>query len=356
MKILLVDDDRGDRAQLARQLGKASFQSDLVQADSITQAIEAFNDGSLDCVMLDYKLPGVDELEGLRKLRALDEFLPIVLVTGFGDELLAAKAMNAGADDYVPKNNLNPQTVSHAVNNAIEKASLRKALAEHREGLESFAHMLSHDLRAPLNQIQYFSELVAEALHEKKYDELDEYAGFITKAAANASNLIRLLTDFLATGKGEAQLEPVDLETLAEDVARIVRTDQTSECTIKIVDLPKLESNEHLLRQILQNLMANGLKYNRSELPQLDISAHITEGQITISIKDNGIGMKEDSIATIFKPFVRLHGDGEFSGSGLGLAICQKNAERLQGSLTVKSELGVGSEFSLTLPYRKVSP
>ncbi len=349
MKILLIDDDRGDRAQLARQLGKSTLAAELTHATSVAAAITSMEAERPDCVLLDYQIPGIEELEGLDSLRALDKFLPIVLVTGYGDELLAARAINAGADDYIPKHELTPQTIEHAVNNAIEKASLRRSLAEHQHELESFAYMLSHDLRAPLNHIQTFSDMITEALEEKHYDDLADYAGFMSKAAANVNRLVRLLTDFLSHDTQQITLEALDLNLLVSDVKDIILLENPN-AALTVETLPTVTSNDQLLRQLFQNVLGNAVKYNRGETPTISVSCISTGQQHEICVQDNGIGMSADELKDIFKPFVRLHGDGEFPGSGLGLAICAKNAARLGGNIRAESEAGVGSRFYINLP------
>ncbi len=349
MKILLVDDDRGDRAQLIREFGKTGLHAELLQATSISEAISAIQESLPDCVMLDYQIPGIEELEGLESLRALDEFLPIILVTGFGDELLAARAINSGADEYIPKHELNRQTLEYAVNNAIEKASLRRELARQRNEVDSFAHMLSHDLRAPLNQIQTFSDMVIEALEEKNYEDLEVFVGFMRKSAVNASHLVKLLTDFLGTDKRELLMEPVELADILNEVAQTL-VESDCKLTLKLDDLPSVISSSVLLRQIFQNLLSNACKYNRNEQAVVNVACKSDANCHLISLQDNGIGMEKSELENIFKPFVRLHGTSEFEGTGLGLAICEKNAKRLGGSLRVESTPGKGSCFYLSLP------
>lgn len=229
-----------------------------------------------------------------------------------------------------------------------ELVNIENRLKTTNRELEIFAHMLSHDLRAPLNQIQIFAELVEESLSDNNYEELRNYIGFMSRAAHNASSLVSELTDYLGSGQTVPLRETVDLNTLLNEVAQVLKT-EIANATIDIGELPSVRSNGHLLRQIFQNLIGNGLKYNRSDKPTVQVSARSDDHQIHILVQDNGIGMNEADLANIFKPFVRLHGGSEFSGTGLGLAICQKNAERLGASLRVESRPDSGSLFTLTL-------
>ncbi len=356
MKVLLIDDDDGDRAAQKRAINKNSLGATFTEAASLDDALTALRTETPDLVLLDYQMPSTEALEGLDQIRRLEPFLPIILTTGYGDELLAARAIHAGADEYLPKNQLNTPVLKHAIQNAIDKARYRQALDESRRELEQFAHVLSHDLRAPLNHINSFSELLKEDLQKGREEDITTYLDFISRAANDASALIRMLTDFLRADKIELIREPVALNTLIEELCRML-CEQAGEAVnafhIDTKNLPVIHSQPVLLRQILQNLLSNALKYNTSERPHIEITAKTDAAGIAIIVSDNGIGIEEPYREQIFQPFTRLHSRDEYSGSGLGLAICAKNAARLGGSLRCEENPGGGSRFILTLPKEK---
>ncbi|MBB3048661.1 hypothetical protein FHR99_002935 [Litorivivens lipolytica] len=346
MKILLVDDDRGDRATLKRALGKTTLNADVEEASALGEALNAIRFGAPDAVLLDYQMPGVEELEGLEQMRRVEPFLPIVLITGYGDELLAARAIHAGADEYLPKHQIDPPILEHVITNAMDKAAFRQKLDENRRELEQFAHILSHDLRAPLNQINNFCDMLRLELNGGDKKDIETYIDFIVRAAGDANALVRLLTDFLRADSIELTFEPVALQAMLEEL-RDMLTSQINVAPdiiqIDVESLPEINSNPLLLRQILQNLLGNALKYNESDTPRIEVTAE--QG-------DDGIGIEERHRELIFEPFTRLHGKGEYSGSGLGLAIAFKNANRLNGGLTCEDNAEGGSRFVLTLPRR----
>ncbi len=114
--------------------------------------------------------------------------------------------------------------------------------------------------------------------------------------------------------------------------------------------MPQVSGNETMLSELIQNLIENGIKYNRSE--KKEVVAHsIDKGTYwLICIKDNGIGFEQKYADQIFKIFKRLHNDGEFTGSGVGLAICAKAIEKHGGKIWAESEPGKGSSFYFTMP------
>ena len=111
------------------------------------------------------------------------------------------------------------------------------------------------------------------------------------------------------------------------------------------------------MRQLLQNLLGNAIKYRRPEVPPLVRleSADLGDGRCTITVSDNGIGFNEKHAKRLFGMFVRLHGRAEYEGSGIGLAICRKIAERHGGTIAAASKAGQGATFTVTLPVAQAS-
>jgi signal transduction histidine kinase len=132
-----------------------------------------------------------------------------------------------------------------------------------------------------------------------------------------------------------------------------------TEGQIEIHDLPTIEADPTQMRQLLQNLIGNALKFHGSEKPVVTIyggpvgGERTLDGQCEIIIEDNGIGFDEKYLDRIFTPFQRLHGRGTYEGTGIGLAICRKIVDRHSGSITAKSEPGKGSTFIVTLPLKQ---
>lgn len=355
MRVLIVDDDAGDRTQICRLLKKSLTDVAIAEAASIADATDAMIIERPDVILLDYQLPGVDAFEGLDLLRWMDSFLPIVMVTGQGDELLAARAMSNGADEYVPKDSLSQDTLVIALNSSIEKAALRRQLAERQTELEQFARVLSHDLSAPLNQIHVFAENLQQDLKRGETDHFPEYFQVMSKASNDALHLIRLLSDFLRPGNREPERESFHLQNLLEEVKQMLISEKSGTSAEVVIDADiTLNSNYPLLKQIFQNLISNGLKFNRSDKPTVWVSASRINSACEVRVRDNGIGISAENMGSVFHPFVRVQSDQEFKGAGLGLAISLKNAKRLGCTLRVEANNGgEGTTFILTHPLQQ---
>lgn len=218
--------------------------------------------------------------------------------------------------------------------------------------LKDFAHIASHDLQEPLRKISIFSDRLKNAkslLSEQHLNDLSRMGSAAQRMQALIEDLLQLSQ---ITAKGQP-FQKVDLKEIAcgviEDLeARIIET----QGNVKQGFLPTVDADPSQMRQLLQNLIGNALKYHKAGLPPaVYLSSQPNEnGDWEISVWDNGIGLDEKFSERIFIPLERLHGRSAYAGTGIGLAICKKIASRHGGSISVKSQLGEGSKFTVTLP------
>ena len=230
----------------------------------------------------------------------------------------------------------------------IQKTDLERSNKE----LEQFAYVASHDLQEPLRMVTSFLSQL-----EKKYDSLlDEkgkkYIHFAVDGALRMRSIILDLLEYSRAGRIEEALELTDLNEIIEEIKILLKKQITEKKAIITVEkLPLLRMNKTPVRQILQNLIENGLKYVKEGIkPEIDISA-VDDGAFwKIIIKDNGIGIKSEYFEKIFLIFQRLHLKDKYSGTGLGLAVTRKIIENHGGTIWLASEEGVGSTFYFTIP------
>jgi len=222
-----------------------------------------------------------------------------------------------------------------------------------REQLELFTHLASHDLQEPLQKIAGFSDL----LESHCADSLDEKGrGFLKRikdGALRMSQLIDGLLEFARAGTQKRPPEPVNLETILNDVLQDLEMRiNTSKAQIHAGHLPTIIADKIQIRELFHNLLSNAIKFHKINTPPIiSIQSETIDAKVVkISIKDNGVGFDEKHIEKIFKPFERMHSRDEFEGTGIGLAICRKIILRHKGEITVKSKLGKGSSFVVTLP------
>ena len=242
------------------------------------------------------------------------------------------------------------------------RASAVQLRQSNRE-LEEFATVASHDLQEPLRKIRSFVSCLKEEQAAALSSEGRDYLDRIQSAATRMTTLVADLLEFSrVSSKGKAFI-PVDLNEVIAGVvsdleARFVQTGGRAE----ILHLPTVASDPIQMRQLLQNLLGNALKFHRKdEPPVVRISAEIADevdasggaqpGRMCrILVADNGIGFDEKYLDRVFTIFQRLHGRGDYEGTGIGLAICRKIAERHGGTITAKSTPGQGATFIVTLP------
>jgi len=225
--------------------------------------------------------------------------------------------------------------------------------------LEQFAYVASHDLQEPLRKVQVFGDRL-KAKQAQAFDEQGrDYLERMQDAAHRMQGMINDLLTFSRVATRGQPFVPVDLRRVAHEAVSDleIQIEQTGG-QVEIGDLPTLEADPTQMRQLLENLIGNGLKFHREGVPPVvEVTSQRIEGPegelCQVLVKDNGIGFDEKYLDRLFKPFQRLHGRGKYPGTGIGLAICRRIAERHGGSITAQSAPGEGVTFIVTLPVKQ---
>jgi two-component system sensor kinase FixL len=234
--------------------------------------------------------------------------------------------------------------------------NLVRDLAEANQNLEDFTRTASHDLQEPLRKIISFSDRLRTSIGDKLDDREKEYFHRLENSSVRMKKLIEDLLRYSRVSSLPPEMEPVDLREVVNEVLLDLEVSvERSKGVVEVKHLPKIEADNTQMRQLFQNLISNALKFhNKTEPPKIEIdSMYNDSGYWKILIRDNGIGMKEEHIKRIFRPFERLHGSSEFPGTGMGLAICLKVVTRHHGKITVKSSLGKGTLYTVELPEKQ---
>jgi signal transduction histidine kinase len=241
------------------------------------------------------------------------------------------------------------------LNEAAE--SLRRSNRE----LEQFASVASHDLQEPLRKIQAFGDRLQEKCAPQLGEQGQQYVERMQASAVRMRNLIDSLLNYSRVTTKAKPFAPVDLAEVAREVVSDLegRIKQTGG-RVDLGPLPTIDADAMQMRQLLQNLIANGLKFSRpGETPIVKVDSRILAsdgdgaGSCEIAISDNGIGFEEIYLDRIFDVFQRLHGRQEYGGTGMGLAICRRIVERHGGTITAKSEPDKGATFLVTVPVKQ---
>jgi two-component system, LuxR family, sensor kinase FixL len=234
-------------------------------------------------------------------------------------------------------------------------------LARSNGELEQFAYVASHDLQEPLRKIQAFGDRLKGKYSTTLGPEGVDYLARMQNAAARMQLLIQ---DLLSLSRVASNTKPFAQVDLGE-VARVVISDlevriQERSGRVEAADLPVVFGDRGQLAQLFQNLIGNGLKFQKlGESPVVKVSSEtvpLPDGAGAawrITVEDNGIGFDEKYRERIFQIFQRLHGRSEYEGTGIGLAICRKIVERHGGVIAAHSSPGAGAKFVITLPQRE---
>ena len=397
LKLLVVDDDDVDRMALRRALKRSGLPFDLQEVDSAQLGTALLEAGSFDCAFLDYQLPDCDGLTLVQNLRGSGVQIPLIALTGQGSEETAVGLMKAGASDYLPKSKLSSETLARAIQTAIrvykaeqEVALTNQRLREKNELLErqnqelelqreqiqrknlqlaevsqlksEFLATMSHELRTPLNAIIGFSQILMRQLQGSASNrQLD----MIRRILTNGQHLLELISDILDLSKIEAgrldlRVEPIDLQELISTTVEGLRSlaDQKQlELTIdSSLSDAAISNDANRLRQVITNLLSNAIKFTDQGVVSLNVQ-EISPETIEITVTDSGIGIAAENLPHIFNVFHQVDQSisRKHQGTGLGLSITHLLLEMMQGTISVESQVGQGSQFNVRIP-RHVQP
>ncbi|MFO0910893.1 MAG: PAS domain S-box protein [Isosphaeraceae bacterium] len=230
-------------------------------------------------------------------------------------------------------------------------ARANEELVRRNREMDEFTYVVSHDLQEPLRTLTAFSDLVQREYGDRLDDSGREYVGHLVDASRRMQGLIRDLLALSKAGRITSDFAPVDLGALVDqaraDLGGLLRAGKGE---VRVVgSLPQVWGDRVRLGQLLANLITNGLKYNRSEAPVVEVSAAVAGEMVALRVRDNGIGIDPRYHARIFQLFRRLHTREDYEGNGAGLAICEKIAQAHGGRIWVESTPGRGSTFFVSL-------
>ncbi len=420
--ILLVDDDEVDRLTVKRALKKAGVTANLMEAKNGENAMAKLVNGiaklevrdtnlvavsetnyfsstinhpiKFDLILLDYLLPDFDGLHLIAKIKALNLDLPIIVLTGQGDEEIAVEMMKAGAADYLVKSKIEPDNLAKAISNAIRihRAEQAVQLANQRlratnellmlknQELErqqqqiklqniqlqksynlksEFLATMSHELRTPMNAIMGFSQLLLRQYPAPLSEQQQNLVQRIFNNSKNLLDMINEMLDFSKIEAGKLELKPQKfalnylIELTVEELRSLAVQKQLELITdINLTDTYLIQDSNSLKRTLI-NLLSNAIKFTESGTVTVK-AEEIDENKIAISVTDTGIGIAPEDRDKIFQAFRQA--DQTFTrqhaGTGLGLAITQSLVKMMGGTISLESELGKGATFTVEIPRK----
>jgi PAS domain S-box-containing protein len=238
-----------------------------------------------------------------------------------------------------------------AFTDITERREAQRALERTNAELAQFAYVASHDLSEPLRMVSSYLQLLRRRYHGQIDEDADEFIDFAVEGANRMRALIEDLLAYSRAGRG-AEPRPIDLgHVMADVLSSLAAAVADARAQVSVGPLPTVLGDRLALVQVLQNLVANALKFRSGRSARVWITAEREhDAKWRISVADDGIGIDSQHRERVFKMFQRLHEREAFEGTGIGLAICRKIVERQGGEIWVGEREGGGSVFAFTLP------
>lgn len=370
LKLLIVDDEPGIRSGISRILKNFSvdfpfideaFTFEAIEASTGEEALDILNSSSVDVVLLDNKLPGIQGIEVLEHINQKNIDTTVMMITSYASLDLAIKATNNGAYNFVPKP-FTPQELKTAIEGITKHVYLSRMTKQlNTEGKQirfQFLSVLSHELKSPINAVEGYLRIMQD---KQVGTNLEDYDTMIERSLERIRGMRSLIMDMLdltklENGKKKREVTKVDLV----QVARISIDTMTPMAIQKNISvfLDSDEPNVYLnadnseIEIVFNNLISNAVKYNVQDGSVTILIKH--EGnKIKISVSDTGIGMSEEEMTRLFQDFSRIKNEKTkgISGSGLGLSIMKKTVEEYyHGNVEVASEPDKGTTFTVEIP------
>ena len=370
LRVLLVDDDEVDRLAVKRLFKRAGLTATFEDCVEPERVLPSVLQGAFDCILLDYRLPRTDGLTLLRMLRGSGVTLPVVVLTGLGDEEVAVELMKAGAADYLNKNTLTPERLERSLRYAIglhRAEEERRALLEREQqarleaqaanrAKDEFLATLSHELRTPLNAILGWSRLLATG----HLDEATSHRAveIIERNTRLQAQLIEDLLDIsrIITGKLRLEFKTVELRTIVEGAIEAVRPSADTRGVVLACDAR--DASETILcdparmQQVVWNLLSNAIKFTPPG-GHVYLNSVREDRVASITVRDTGVGINAEFLPHVFDRFRQQDPatTRRYGGLGLGLSIVRHLVELHGGTVTATSEgEGRGAAFTVRVP------
>ncbi len=371
MDVLLVEDDEEDREVITRLLGRAG--ATVHDAGDLATAKAAVERHAYDCVLCDLKLPDGD---GLTLVRELGEQaaprIPVVVMTGDEDEERAVLALQAGAQEYLVKGQVQSDELVRVLNHAIERqrtADLQQELIQ-RDRLASIGQLaagVAHEVNNPasvvLNNIEVLRLHVQRLASLVPPERAEEFAPVIAEVeeildddSAVVQHIAAVVSQLRSYAHaGPVEVRPYDPKHVIESVAALAtgRIRHHARLEVDVTELPELRGDPGSLFQAVLHLLNNAV-WAVEEAPRgehlIRVEARHEGADVVIHVTDTGVGIAPEIIDRVFDPFFTTRRPG--TGTGMGLALVAEIVRRHGGSIRVVSVPAEGARFTITLPIR----
>jgi signal transduction histidine kinase len=355
--IFIVEDVPRNLQVLFHILKKGEYR--IAAASNGHQALDMIPEAQPDLVLLDVMMPEIDGFEVCRQLKknpaAAD--IPIIFLTAKAETTNVVKGFEIGAVDYVTKP-FNPAELLARVKTHLELKFARETLKGLINARDKFFSIIAHDLRNPLQNLILSSDLLRYSYDSFDEAERKEYIQRLNNSANQLSSLLETLLDWSRVQRGIMELhrEKINIAALAAKNIDLLKENAIKK-NITVSSQIQADTfafaDKNMIVTVIRNLVSNAVKFTHPG-GEVKITAKTssTDNFIEITVSDNGVGIKEEDIAGLFRIDVhkKTRGTANEKGTGLGLLLCKEFVEKNKGSIKVVSTPGQGSDFTFTLP------
>ncbi len=363
--ILVIDDELGPRESI-RMVFKDTH--NVFLAEDGFKGIEILKKEDIDVIILDLKMPKINGIETLKKIREIDKDVPVIILTGYGDVDTAKKAIHYGTMEFLSKP-FNVEDIIKIVNKAIEGRrtklrseklkeelkELNEQLKERISNMENLATVgqisaeIMHEINNLLTVIHGYTQLLSQQINPDNSSK-----GYVSTINEEIKRCKEIAKNILELSKNKQTVEKVNINHLSTKIVELLKISKIAKnihFNLKLGEnIPLIDANSNHIHQAILNILLNGIEAigkNRSGI--IEIKTEKDKNNIIIKIKDNGPGMPEEVVNKMLKPFYT----SKEKGTGLGLYITHKLVKKYNGEIKINTQKGEGTEFTLIFPSNR---
>ena len=365
--ILLIDDLPDNLKLLGEMLQTEGYEIRLVSSGE--QALKIAANDKPDLILLDIMMPNMDGYEVFRQLKENTDLkdIPVIFISALNDTENIVKALQSGGMDYITKPFQSEEVLARVRTHLQLRQQSRelqeqsKQLRELNASKDKFFSIIAHDLRSPFNSIIGFSEILLENAVKKNYDVMEEYSEIILMSSRRAMDLLSNLMEWTRSQTGRMDFNPgkVELVQLITGIGQLFHGIAEQKSIGIILEMPEsaaIYADQDMLSTVLRNLISNAIKFTYFG-GKITVSVQENPEEITVSIRDSGVGMKKEKLEKLFRidSDSSTLGTNKEKGTGLGLILCKEFIEKHNGKIWVESEFGKGSVFRFTIQKQQLN-
>lgn len=357
--ILVIDDELGPRESI-RMVFKDTH--NIFTADNGFEGLEILKKENIDVIILDLKMPKISGIDTLGKIREIDEDVPVIILTGYGDIETAKKAIHYGTMEFLSKP-FNVEYIIQIVNKAIESRRAKIQAEELKGTLEELNEKLKKRISS-MENLATVGQISAEVMHEinnlltvihgytqlltRQIDPNNSSSAYLSTINEEIKRCREIAKNILQLSRGKKSTEKVNINAIIKkivDFLQISKISRNVQFNLTLQDnIPLIEANTNHIHQAILNILLNGIEAVKNKNGIIEIKAESAGENVIIKIRDNGQGMPKETIAKVLNPFYTSREEG----TGLGLYIAHKFVKNYGGDIKINSKEGEGTEFIIT--------